>query len=189
MTVASFGVAIAVALTAGPALAESDGLPQMRQVDTFASQIFWLVVTFGVLYLVMTKVALPRITNVMEERQGKIEGDLARAERLKQEAEQVLADYEATLHEAHASAQKTLKEAGDQLAREHEERRHAFARELDGKVREAEGRIEDAKTTALKNLDAMAIDAAQSATAKLLGGDVERKTAEDAVKRVLEGGR
>lgn len=176
-------------LAAGPAVAETNGLPQMRQTDTFASQIFWLIVTFGALYVFMTKVALPRITNVMEERQSKIEGDLARAERLKQEAEQVLAEYESTLQEAHSDAQKTLKEASDQLAKEHEERRQTFSQELDRKVEEAEARIEKAKLSAFENLDAMAVEAAQIATAKLIGGKVAKRQAEEAVKHVLENGR
>ena len=80
-------------------------MPQFETAAPFFwSQVFWLIVAFVVLYLLMSKIALPRIAEVLEERQDKIDDDLAKAEKLKNEAEQVLAEYEKAIADARSSA-------------------------------------------------------------------------------------
>ncbi|MEO0945240.1 MAG: F0F1 ATP synthase subunit B', partial [Pseudomonadota bacterium] len=83
--------------------AESGGLPQL-DFSTFANQIFWLVVTLVVIYLVLSKIALPRIASVLAERQGTITNDIAAAEELKQKAAEAEEAYEKALSDARAEA-------------------------------------------------------------------------------------
>ena len=108
----------------------------MPQFDpsTFSTQIFWLVLTFLALYLVLWKVVLPRISSVLEQRQEKIEDDLGRAEKLKAEAEEVLADYKKSLDEARAGALADLKAAADEMAAVAAERQASFNAELAAKT-------------------------------------------------------
>lgn len=185
------GAALAGSVFAGlmfagsPALAQ--GLPQIEQSGTFVSQIFWLVVTFGILYYVMDRKILPRMTGVMEERQEKIESDLAKAERLRVEAQEIYDSYQQSLQDGRSQAQKILREASDELAREQAERNAAFASELQQKVADAEVRIAKAKDDALAEIDQAAVDTAHAATAKLIGGEFAQDDVEKAVKKAMGG--
>jgi F-type H+-transporting ATPase subunit b len=160
-------------------------MPQFNP-EWFASQLFWLLVSFVILYLLMSRIALPRMAQIMEERQDKIEDDLAKAEKLKTEAEQVYQAYEQQLAEARQQAQKVLKDTSDQLDKEQRERHEAFTKELNQKVADAETRIDNAKQQALDNLQAVAGEVAQEATGKLLGSQVPREQADQAVKQAMQ---
>jgi len=99
-------------LVVGPVLAaegehHSKGLPQLNPAS-YASQIFWLIVTFGLLLWLMSKVALPRVAEVLEARQEKISNDLEKAGSLKAEAEAVMQAYEKALTDARGNAQREL---------------------------------------------------------------------------------
>ena len=92
-------------------------MPQL-DVTTYASQLFWLLLTFVPLYLVITKVALPRIGEVLEARQDKIDDDLKKAAARKEEAEAVMSEYEALQADAHAKAQALLRETQEAMKAE-----------------------------------------------------------------------
>src|SRR3954471_20637659 len=89
-------------------------MPQL-DVETFPSQLFWLAVTFVVLYVLMSWIGLPRLTAVIEARRQRREEDLARAAQLKSEAEAANAAFQRTMAEARAQAQAVLKETSDRL--------------------------------------------------------------------------
>lgn len=163
-------------------------MPQFNP-EWFASQLFWLIVTFAVLYFVLSRIALPRIAQVLEERQDKVDDDLAKAEQLKNEADEVYRAYEQTLADARAEAQKVLKETADKISKEQSERHEKLTKELQQKTREAEARIADAKKEAIAELHTVAGEVAQSATQKLIGTDVGKADAEKAVKQAMEGTR
>ena len=92
-------------------------MPQL-DVSTYASQLFWLVLTFVPLYLIIVRVALPRIGEVLEARQDKIDDDLKKAAARKEEAESVLAEYQALQAESQAKAQALLRQAQEEMAAE-----------------------------------------------------------------------
>lgn len=140
--------------------------------STFPTQIVWLVICFIVLYLLMWKVALPRIAAVLEARRSRIDDDLDRASALKEEAAQALATYEASLAEAHARAQAELREAAEQLACATSARQADLVARLSAETAAAEARIARAKQQALKNIAAAAAEVAQAATARLIGVNV-----------------
>jgi len=159
----------------------------MPQLDpaSYASQIFWLVITFVPLYFVLLKVALPRISSVLEARSGKIEEDLGRAEKLKQEAEAVLADYEKSLDEARSQAQAAVKATIDAMANKAAERGQAFGAELQKRIKSAEDEIAQAKRQAVANIKPVAAEVAGAATAKLIGVTPEAKQVAQAVEAAL----
>ena len=161
----------------------------MPQFDptTFSTQIFWLILTFLALYLVLSKVVLPRISNVLEQRQEKIEDDLNRAEKLKAEAEEVLADYRKSLDGARVTAQANLKSAADEMAAVAAERQASFNAELAAKTSEAEARIAKAQEEALANLKGVAVEAASAATVRLIGVELAASEVQAAVDRSLSG--
>lgn len=160
----------------------------MPQLDptTFATQLFWLLVTFSLLYLVVWKVILPRISGVLQERQERIDDDLEKAEKLKSDAEAVLSAYEKTIAEGRASAQVIIREEADKLAAEATERQAALGEKLKAQTRDAEARIDAARSEALANIRSVAADVAKAASERLVGGEVSESDAEAAVASVAE---
>src|SRR5262245_27942774 len=98
-----------------PAGEHGGGFPPFQK-DTFASQLIWLALVFGALYLMMAKVALPRIGGILEARKARIEGDLADAARLKDQSEAAIATYEKALADARNRAQVLANETREQAA-------------------------------------------------------------------------
>ena len=91
-------------------------MPQIEQIHTFLGQIFWLVLTFGFLYVVLWKSALPRMSAILLERQERVDEDLRKAETFKQEAEEAMAAYEKTVADARSEAQAVLRAENEKLA-------------------------------------------------------------------------
>jgi len=183
---ASRFAALGVALAATPAIAaegEGAGLPQLDPAG-FQPQLIWLAITFIALYFLMSRLALPRINEVLSARQQKIDGDLARAESLKAEAETVLATYQKTMADARATAQAEIHRTEAELAKIAAEREHAFGATLAKQSAEAERRIDAARQAALADLRTVAVDLTQSVTQKLVGLELSRSAAEAAVNAV-----
>lgn len=136
-------------------------LPQL-DFTTFASQWFWLAVTFIAFYFVMARVALPRIAAVLDERHSRLTNDLAEAERLQKETEAVIAAYEKALAAARAQAQGLAEETRARIAAEQASRRAELDAELAKTVKSAEERIEAARDQALRDVSGIAADLAKS---------------------------
>lgn len=143
------------------------GLPQMC-TDTFASQIFWLVITFVFLYVMMSRVTLPKIGRVIEERRDRIADDLGKADDLRKQSETAIQDYEQALAEARAKAHVLAQETRDTLAGEAEERKAALEAELDKKLEVASERIAETKTAALSSIREVASDTAAAVVEHIL---------------------
>ena len=159
-------------------------MPQL-EVSTFASQIFWLILCFGTLYYLLSRKALPRVAEILEARQDRIAADLDEAERLRNEAEAALAEYQASMAKAQAEAQTAISENQARLQADASERQAELDEKLGKQVADAEARIADAKNAALKELRNSAITVAQAATAHLSGIKVTKKAAEAALRRVV----
>jgi len=143
-------------------------MPQLNTAH-FATQLFWLALTFIPLFLILWKVALPKVGAVLAERAARIAGDLETAARLRDEAKEALGRYEATLKEAHAKARDSLRETAQALAAESAERHAELAAELGERIAAAEARIGAARDAALANVQGVAGEAALAATERLIG--------------------
>ena len=148
-------------------------MPQLES-DTFISQIFWLIVTFGALYWVLAKAALPRIAQVLEDRRRAIEQDLEKAEKFKSDAAAALAGYA----EAHAAARRTaqgqLRATADAAAAKASEAQANLAARLADEVRAAETSIAAAHKRATAELGQMAVELAGVVTERLAGARADR---------------
>ena len=156
----------------------------MPQFDpnVFATQLFWLLVTFTILYIGITKLVLPRVTDVLEARQQRIDDDLEKAAALKQEAEGVLAEYEKARAEAEAKAQALIREAQDALAGESARQHDALSAQLAEQVADAEARIAKAREDAKAGLGAAAAEVVAAAAQRLVGLKVSGNDAKAAVE-------
>jgi len=159
-------------------------MPQL-DISVFPTQLFWLALIFIALYLILWKVALPRVTEVRESRQVRIESDLEKAEALKAEAEAALADYEKTVAEATAEAQNSVREAARKMAEDAENQRNALAARLADQLAEAEKRIADERARAINEIGEIAGDLTKAATSRLIGSEINQDEANAAVTAVL----
>ncbi len=160
----------------------------MPQLDpsSFAPQLVWLAITFILLYVLMAKLALPRIGDVLEERKKRIDGNLDKAAALRAEAETAKAAYEKALAESRAKAHALTAAAADRAHKEAAQRQQALAAALAEQGKAAEAKIASARADALSHTQAIATDIAREAVRKLLGQDVDAATAEAAVKTAAQ---
>lgn len=163
--------------------AEEEGGAGMPQFDasTFPTQLFWLAVTLVLFYFAMRNVALPRIGNALDSRRRKIDDDLQKAARNREEAEAAMAAYEKALADAAAEAQAIQRRTAQEIAERASDRRAELASKLAAETREAEARIAAAKEPALAKLQDMAAEVVQEAAAKLAGVKVGAADAKSAV--------
>lgn len=156
---------------------------------TFGSQLFWLAVTFGLLYYIMKRAALPRIARILEERNDRIADDFAEAERLRQETDEAIAAYEQALAEARQKAHRIAQSARDAAKEEVDAEREELEAGLDEKIRAAEARITEVKTRALTEVDNIARDAAGAMVEVLIGTGAKPEEIASAVDHALAAGR
>jgi len=143
-------------------------MPQLNPLD-WGPQLIWLLITFGILYVLMLKVALPRIGSVLEARADRIAKDLAEADRLRRQTEEAIAAYEQTLAEAKQKAHAIIDEGRGKLKAESAAERARLDAELAERGAEAEKRINAAKTSAMRDVNEVAADVAADIVRKLIG--------------------
>lgn len=160
-------------------------MPQL-DVTTFAPQIIWLVITFLAMYFIMAKVALPRIAEVLEERQTRIDENLEKAAALKAEAEEAARAYETSLSEARAKAQEEVKAVLDAAAAQQAKAQDELSEQINKDLNAAESRIADAKDKALANIKEVSADVAKATVEKLSGVSVDDSDVEAALAKAME---
>lgn len=153
--------------------------------STFPSQLLWLVVTFGLLYYLMSKLIVPRIGGIIEDRRDRIANDLAEAERLKAETDEAIAAYEQALAEAKAKAHGIAQETRDAINADIETKKTEIDAKLAKDMQAAEARIAEVRGAAMADVGAIAGDAAEAIVAKLVGG-ADRGAIDQAVKQSLD---
>jgi F-type H+-transporting ATPase subunit b len=136
---------------------------------TFASQLLWLAITFVALYLLMSRVALPRVGAILENRRARIAGDLAEAQSLKEQSDAAIAAYEKALAEARGRAQALANETIQQQAAAAEANRKELDAKLNARIAEAEKSIAATQAAAMANVQTIAAEAAAAIVERLTG--------------------
>ncbi len=144
------------------------GFPAFR-TETFAGQILWLAITFGLLYYLMSKVALPRVRVVLDDRRQRIAADLDQAATMRTRAQEAGTAYEQSLAEARGKAQAIAQDTRTALSTEAEVRRKALEAELAAKLAEAEATIRGRTESAMANVREVATGAASAIVERLTG--------------------
>ncbi|MCB1529776.1 MAG: hypothetical protein H6853_06780 [Rhodospirillales bacterium] len=172
-------------MAAESAHAASGGLPQFDPT-WFPSQIFWLAVCFGVLYLFFSKKTLPEISGVIENRRNHIQSDLDMAEKLTGETENVQRTYEKNLDKARSDASKAVLDVENGIKAEMASRQEAFRKRSESDVRSAETRIEKAKAEAMDEMNEIAAQAAREAVKKIIGQEIDAGKAKSVVTSLVK---
>lgn len=154
--------------------------------STFASQLVWLAITFGLFYLLMQKVIMPRIAAILGERHDAIARDLDAASRSKADADAAIASYEQELAAARAKGNAIAASAREAAKVKAAADRAAIEAALNDKIVAAESRIADIKASALADVGAIAEETASTVVERLLGRDVPRTEIASAVKAAAE---
>ncbi len=163
-------------------------MPQINQLPfIFASQLFWLLVVFGIIYFFIGRGMVPKIQSVVEQRDAKIAEDLAAAQRAREEAEAVETAYRERIELSRSEALKVAQEAKQQAALETEKQLKSIDDQIGARVAEAEARIRAAAEEARKELEPVAAEVASDLVGKLTGQKIAAKDAQPAVKAVLNG--
>ena len=179
------GVIVSEASSAPPPVATTEHAAPAEHAEvfppfdpsTFTSQLVWLAIAFAVLYLAMSRMALPRIGGIIEARKTRIEGDLKEAERLRAETDKAVAAYETALSEARQNAHKIAQETRESIRADLEAKRKTVEDQLAGRVAEADVRINQSKTAALANVDTIATETVQALVTQLTGAVSEAEAA------------
>ncbi|TGQ68529.1 F0F1 ATP synthase subunit B [Mesorhizobium sp. M00.F.Ca.ET.186.01.1.1] len=151
---------------------------------TFPSQLLWLAITFGLFYLFLKRVVVPRVGGIIDVRNDRISQDLDQAAKLKGEADAAVAAYEQELAEAKTKANSIGQQANDAAKAEAETARKKVEGELDKKLGEAEASIASIKANAMKEVGSIAEDTASAIVEALVGGKVSKAEIAAAVKSV-----
>jgi len=157
------------------------------QKETFASQLFWFVIAFVLLYVIVSRVALPRVGGIIAARQGAIDGDLAEAQRLKDESDAALKAYEADLTTARANAVSIGSDIRDKLNKQADEERKRLEDQLAHKLADAEKSIAATRTAAMSNVRSIATEAAAAIVQRLAGITPDARAIASAVDAPLKG--
>jgi len=161
------------------------GLPQL-DVTTFASQLFWLVISFAVLYLVISRIAAPKISGVIADRAGRIKGDLDQAAQAKRNSDAAIANYEKALADARTGALKIGDDFRKTVQAESDAKNATATKQLAADTQKAEARIAEMRTAAMSRVGDVAREAAADIIAKLTGDSVGASDLDAAVRNALK---
>jgi len=163
--------------------AEGGAFPPL-DASTFPSQLFWLVIFFALLYALLSKLVLPRLAAILAARKGQIDGDLARAQALKDETEAALKAYEKRLADARSNAGDIAKQTRDAAQNDAGAQQAKLDADLSAKIKTAGDKIAKAKAKAMESLNAIAADSAADIVAQLTGAKTLKTAAAKAVAAV-----
>jgi F-type H+-transporting ATPase subunit b len=163
-------------------------MPQINQLsEIFFSQLFWLLLVFGIIYFVIGRGMVPKIQSVVEDRDRKIADDIAAAQKAREQADLAEEAYRERLDASRSEGMKVAQEAKQKAALETEKKLKAIDEEIGARVAEAEAQIRAAAEKARRELEPVAAEAASQLVGKLTGQQVTAAEAAPAVKAVLNG--
>ena len=157
------------------------------QKETFASQLLSLLIAFVALYLIVSRIALPRVGSLLDARQNAIDTDLAEAQKLRDDSSEALKAYESELAAARSRAQAIGNETREKLNAASEAERKRLEERLSLKLAEAEKSIASTRANAMRNVRGIAAEAASAIVQRLTGVAPDGKSVDSAVDASLKG--
>jgi F-type H+-transporting ATPase subunit b len=164
-------------------------MPQISQLAaTYASQIFWLLLTFGIVFVVIGLGMVPKIQGTVDQRDQMVTGDLAAAEAARRAADEAEEQWRTRENAIRADAQKVIAEARAEAAKRTEATLAEANQRVNARLSAEEARIAGASQAAMTEIEAVAAEAAQTIVARISGANVSEDEARGAVKAVLANG-
>ena len=155
--------------------AESGGMPQLNP-EFWISQIFWLTLTFGILYVVLSKIILPKISANLELRKSQIQENIEAAENQRENSELKLKEYEETVSKSKLMAKNIFKDAREQVNKDINSKKEILDKQIDDEVKKAEQEINILKKGAPEKINKIVIDTSSELLKKLIGAEVNNSS-------------
>lgn len=159
-------------------------MPQLN-VHDFAPQLIWLAISFVALYFLMSRLALPQIGKVLDDRKNRIADDLGEAARLRDATQEAIANYEQALSAAKARAQAIARSSREEITGELGKQRVETDAQIAGRMADAEARINTVKEAAMSHIGEIAADTAEALVARFTGKSPKRPELVSTVNEVL----
>ena len=151
--------------------AESGGMPQLNP-EFWISQIFWLTITFGILYIVLSKLILPKISDNLEVRKLQIVENIEAAEKQREQSELNIAEYEKIVKNSRDEAKNYFKQAREKLLKDINLKKNALDKELNKEIQQAESEIQELKDRAPDKINKIAVETSTEILHQLIGTEV-----------------
>ena len=155
--------------------AESGGMPQLNP-EFWISQIFWLILTFGILYVVLSKLILPKISANLELRKSQIQENIEAAEKQREDSELKLKEYDGIVLKSKLEAKSIFKDAREKVLKDINSKKNVLDQQIDEEIKKAEQEIEQLKKDAPEKINKIAIEASSELVKKLIGADVNNSS-------------
>ena len=151
--------------------AESGGMPQLNP-EFWISQIFWLIITFGILFIVLTKVILPKISDNLETRKSQILENIETADKQKEESQKKIKEYEKIILDSKLKAKSYFNEAREKILVDINKKRAALDKDLDKEISEVEKELSDLKNKSGEKINKIAAETSAELIKELIGEEV-----------------
>ena len=155
----------------GKAIAADEGMPQLNP-EFWISQIFWLTIVFGTLYLLLAKLILPKISYNLEARKSQIADNIEEAEKKREQSDQKIKDYEKIIIDAKIEAKNIYNKAREKILRDINSKKEKLDKEIDEEIKKAEKEILDLKIKSPVNINKIAIETSADLVKQIIGAEV-----------------
>ncbi len=153
------------------AFASNEGMPQLNP-EFWVSQIFWLTLVFGTLYLLLSKFILPKISNNLETRKSQIVENIEAAEKQREESDQKIRDYENIINEAKIEAKNIFNQTREKILKDINNKKESLKKEIDEEIKKAESEILDLKNKSPEKINKIAIETSADLIKQIIGTEV-----------------
>ena len=155
--------------------AESGGMPQLNP-EFWVSQIFWLILTFGILYVVLSKLILPKISNNLESRKSQILENIEAAEKQREDSEAKLEEYEKIISKSKLEAKNIFSQSREKVLKDISAKREVLDKQIDEEISKAELEISNLRESAPDKINMIAIETSSELIQKLIGAEVNNSS-------------
>ena len=185
----SFALCTALIMCLNQAYGSETGMPQLNP-EFWTAQIFWLILIFSSLYLIIWKIFLPRITYSIENRKSRVVNDLDEAQKLKENAEKKLKEYNEIIENSKKEAKKIIEDNKKKLDRNIEDKKQKFDSEIEKELMEVEKEIKDLKKSSLSSISKIAVETSTDIITQIIDINVNKSNVSaivnDIAKRKME---
>ena len=155
--------------------AESGGMPQLNP-EFWISQIFWLTITFGILYLVLSKLILPKISSNLELRKSQIQENIETADKQREDSESKIKEYNEIILKSKLDAKNILKDAREKTFKDINSKIKILEKQIEQEIKKAEQEVETLKRNAPEKINKIAIETSSVLLKKLIGAEVNNSS-------------
>ena len=155
--------------------AESGGMPQLNPEFWF-SQIFWLIITFGILYIILSNLILPKISSNLEQRKSQISDNIEAADKQREDSEMKLKEYDEIISKSKTEAKNIFNQTREKAQKDINSKKEILDKQLDLEIKKAEEEISKLKKSAPEKITKIAIETSSELIQKLIGADVNNSS-------------